>query len=323
MKFSVIIPVYKVEKYLSECVDSLLCQTFKDYEIILVDDGSPDDCPKICDDYAAKQRTVRCLHQANSGQSSARNAGLSVACGEYVLFIDSDDFILSDKFLQTLADVTDTGADVVFYKHCRYLDETKTLCPCAYSYREAQQEPTLAGKLRKMVENDAFFGSAWIKAVKRSVLTENDINFEVGLLGEDMEWNYHLMMNIESVELIDCAFLAYRQREGSISHSLKLKNLTDFIYVLDKWSKPIDALEEQEKRIPLLGSLAKYYSNLLVVYMRVKDSKKTMQKGIIKKMSWLLEYGMSKRPKLISKVYSIFGFDMTILFLNLLDRVKR
>ena len=91
MKLSIIVPVYKVEEYLGECIDSLLSQTIDDYEIILVDDGSPDNCPQICDEYALRDRRVRVIHKANGGLSDARNAGLDVARGEWIGFVDSDD----------------------------------------------------------------------------------------------------------------------------------------------------------------------------------------------------------------------------------------
>lgn len=92
MKFSIIIPCYKVEKYLRQCVDSVLVQTFEDYEVIIVDDGSPDGCPAICDEYAIKDNRVKVIHKENGGLSDARNAGLDVAHGEYVMFLDSDDW---------------------------------------------------------------------------------------------------------------------------------------------------------------------------------------------------------------------------------------
>ena len=323
MKFSIIVPIYNVEQYLRKCVVSLLSQTFIDYEMILVDDGSKDGSPDICDELQKRDGRIRVIHQPNAGLSMARNNGLAIAQGEYIVFIDSDDFILSNDFLQKIADKTKDGADVVFYKHSRFMDESQVLYNCNYSYNAALGETTLAGKIRKMVEADAFYGSAWIKTIKRSMMVDNGILFEKGLLGEDMEWNYHLMMHIKSLELIDESFLAYRQREGSISQTLKLKNLTDFIYVMEKWSGPIDNLEDKELRLALLGSLAKYYSNLMVVYMRVEDKKKLVYKKNIKNLSWLLSYGMSRRPRVMSRVYKIIGFDLTILFLRFLDRVKR
>ena len=93
---SVIIPIYKVEQYLDECVESIIKQTYKNLEIILVDDGSPDGCPQMCDEWARKDERIRVVHKKNGGLSSARNAGLDVATGEYVSFVDSDDFIATD-----------------------------------------------------------------------------------------------------------------------------------------------------------------------------------------------------------------------------------
>ncbi|MBR5804068.1 MAG: glycosyltransferase [Bacteroidaceae bacterium] len=102
MRLSIIVPVYKVEKYLSECIDSILSQTFTNYELILIDDGSPDRCGIICDDYARKDNRIRVIHQKNGGLSAARNAGLDVAQGEYIAFVDSDDFIAHDYFDQAM-----------------------------------------------------------------------------------------------------------------------------------------------------------------------------------------------------------------------------
>ena len=94
MLFSVIVPIYKIEKYLSRCIDSVLAQTFGDYELILVDDGSPDNSPKLCDKWAEKDKRVKVIHKPNGGVSSARNEGLKVAKGEYICFCDSDDEVL-------------------------------------------------------------------------------------------------------------------------------------------------------------------------------------------------------------------------------------
>ena len=95
---SVIVPVYKVENILHYCIDSILNQTYKDFELILVDDGSPDRCPKMCDDYAKKDSRIKVVHKKNGGLSDARNAGMAVATGEYISFIDSDDYVSDDFF---------------------------------------------------------------------------------------------------------------------------------------------------------------------------------------------------------------------------------
>lgn len=231
MLFSVILPVYNVEKYLNECVDSILKQTFNDYELILVDDGSTDNSSKICDELAEKYACIKVLHKKNGGLSDARNAGTRIANGKYIVYVDSDDFILSELFLEKLAEKTSLNPDLIFYKFVKYHEKTAKLDECAFSYASAEKEDYYASKIKRLVEADAFYGMAWIKAIKRSVILDNNIEFEVGLLGEDMEWNYHIITHSCSMELIDEAFVAYRQREGSITSTHKLKNLTDFIYI--------------------------------------------------------------------------------------------
>ena len=112
MKLSVVVPVYNVEKYIDQCVSSILSQTFTDFELILVDDESPDNCPEICEQYAKKDKRVKVVHKMNGGLASARNAGIKVATGEYIAFVDSDDVIDKDMFLVMLEKMQEAEADV-------------------------------------------------------------------------------------------------------------------------------------------------------------------------------------------------------------------
>ena len=115
MKISFILPVYNVEAYLRECVDSLTCQTFKDFEIILVDDGSPDGCPALCDQLATEDNRIKVLHKPNGGLSDARNAGLKVASGDYVIFVDSDDKWIGENSLEKLIELIRIYPECQFY----------------------------------------------------------------------------------------------------------------------------------------------------------------------------------------------------------------
>ena len=126
MKVSFVIPVYKVEKYLDECVQSILKQTYRDYEILLVDDGSPDLCPEMCDHWARVDDRIKTLHKPNGGLSDARNYGLRHAMGEYIVFIDSDDFWCHDDDLQKLMAVAEKNPQVDFVGYnCQYYYEDK------------------------------------------------------------------------------------------------------------------------------------------------------------------------------------------------------
>lgn len=324
MKYSFILPIYNVELYLEECVNSILMQTYCDYEIILVDDGSTDLSPMICDKLAEKDRRIKVIHKANGGQSDARNIGTKNATGDYIIFIDSDDFILSDKFLENINQKAKNNPDLIFYKHQKYYHSDGHYDDCKYSYHEAINRTNYQERIYTLVQTDSFFGMAWIKAIKRSTIINGNIQFDVNLKCEDMDWNYNLVLNSKSIELIDKSFIAYRQREGSVTATFKLKNLTDFIFTLEKWTQIVNnEVNNSILKNALLGSLAKYYSNMLVVYARLKDGEKRKYRKRIKELRWLLNHSMSNRPKTISKIYKIFGFEMTIFALQVIDCIRK
>ena len=154
MFFSIVVPIYNVEKYLRQCVDSILSQTFTDYELILVNDGSNDGSGTICDDYAKQDSRITVVHKPNGGLSDARNAGTAVAKGEYIVYIDSDDYVISDDFLAEIYNQAN-DADIVLYKHQKFMDGENQLLPCTYSYAGVAEEETLAGKWKKLVAGDA------------------------------------------------------------------------------------------------------------------------------------------------------------------------
>ena len=210
-KVSVIVPIYKVEQYLDKCIESILGQTYQNLEVILVDDGSPDNCPAICDAWAAKDSRIRVIHKENGGLSDARNAGLEVATGEYVSFIDSDDHIASD-FLERLQDaIVKTGAEVA---ECAtdYVDEDGNVL----RLRNAAVVPEM-GKLealRRLVQEDGVYQTVWNKFYCRDVI--DGIPFAVGKLNEDEFWTYRVLDRIEKLAIVPEPLYHYLQRGGSI-----------------------------------------------------------------------------------------------------------
>lgn len=208
---SVIVPIYKVESYLDRCVRSIVEQTYENLEIILVDDGSPDNCPAICDAWAEKDSRIRVIHKENGGLSDARNAGLAVATGEYVSFIDSDDHIAPD-FLARLQDaVVKTGAEVA---ECAtdYVDEDGNVL----RLRNAANMPEM-GKLealRRLVLEDGVYQTVWNKLYRRDVI--EGIPFAVGKLNEDEFWTYRVIDRIEKLAVVPEPLYHYLQRSSSI-----------------------------------------------------------------------------------------------------------
>ncbi len=325
MLFSVIIPVFNVEKYLKECVDSVLKQTFTDYELILVDDGSTDTSGALCDKFAAANDKIKVIHKENGGAADSRNVGIRAALGDYIICLDSDDYVIEEDFFADIKEkLSKTDADIVLYKYCQFTDGETKLQPCTFSFSTASSAKSSDELLAAIVKADAFYAAAWNKVVRRILLKDNNIEFEVGITGEDNEWYLHLLTSAECrFAVIDKPYIAYRQRAGSVTKTIKLKNLTDYIYVLEKWDKGISNAPISERRKEALyGAMAKYYANLLIVYSRTKDKDKKSYKKRVKALSHLLKYAKSSRPKTILKIYSLIGFEGTVLSLKILDMLK-
>ncbi len=323
MFLSVIVPVYNVEKYLAECADSILSQTFADFELILVDDGSYDASPQICDDYAKRDERVKVIHKANGGQATARNAGFLQASGEYILYIDSDDFITDTHFFEDVYNMAQNGCDIILYKYCKYYDAAKQLGACSFTFADIAQDSDKTEILTRLVQKDAFFCSAWSKSIKRSLLAKNNILFDATLSCEDMDWYYRVIAYAGKFALLDKSYIAYRQRSNSVTSSGNLKAIGDFVTVIGNWFKEFEGLQDDKLRFTMLSSLAKLYTNLLVAYNRCADRDKRKYRRTIKKYRGLLRYNLNVRVRMINRLYRIAGFGPTMLALKLADRSGR
>lgn len=318
MFFSVIIPVYNVEKYLNECVDSILSQTFEDFEVILVDDGSKDGSGKICDEYAAKDARVKVIHKENGGQSTARNRGVAEAVGEYAVFIDSDDFFSKKTFFADLRDNINEKTDIVIFRYHKYYSaDRRDDCGISLADIDASDKTEL---IRQLVMRDAFFCSCWSKCTRMSLLKDNGIVFDENLRCEDMDWYYSVIMKAENFAVIDKSYVNYRQRENSVTSAPSVKAMGDFIYTIDKWYGIFNKIEGGESGA-LLSSLAKLYCNLIISFVRGGKAAKHLKAQIFA-FKPLLKYDMNPRTRLIGRFSKLFGLNLTCLALKILDKVK-
>ena len=229
-KISIIVPVYKVEPYLRKCLDSIINQTYTDLEIILVDDGSPDNCGAICDEYARKDSRILVIHKENGGVSAARNTGLEAATGEYIGFVDSDDWIDSDMYENLLCLLLQHGADIaqsgiVFEKESThwemYTPNQPVFCECKTS--------SFPGETWILFSN-----SIWNKLYKASVA--KSAKFSPTLTyGEDLLYNALLLQNASAIVFAPQAKYHYLQQANSISHRLSMQQRYNTVVdMLDK-----------------------------------------------------------------------------------------
>lgn len=191
---SVIVPVYKVEEYLVKCVDSILGQSYRDLEVILVDDGSPDSCGEMCEEFARKDARVKVIHQKNGGLSAARNTGLCHASGEYVLFVDSDDYIALD-LLEDLLKHAEDGVDVLLFDHCEVTSSGEKIFGNKWFPGISSDE------IKRRIVSDQIYNSAWGKLFRRRLW--DGLEFPVGLVYEDLYVMPSVVVKAGEVRYVD------------------------------------------------------------------------------------------------------------------------
>ena len=234
-RVSIIVPVYKVEPYLAECVESLLRQTYREIEIILVDDGSPDNCGAMCDAYALRDSRVKVIHQENQGLSVARNSGLDIAAGEYVAFIDSDDFASEDYIACLLKNAIENNADM---SACQIADFRDGRSPALTAKGE---ETVLSSEqaLRMFFYQDRLQTNVLGKLFHRTLLRRN--MFEPGFLYEDAEPMYCALRDAGRVAWSDAVLAGYRHRVTAQSRQKFSLREMDCVTVWQKIEKDVSA----------------------------------------------------------------------------------
>lgn len=270
MKFSVIMPIYGVEQYLEECINSVLSQTYTDFELILVDDRSPDRCPAICDAFAQKDARVRVIHKPqNEGLGFARNTGLSAASGDYVLFVDSDDRI-DENLLAECAENMEDGADIlVFGVNFCYENKkgavirTETAIPERFIAKTKKEIAQMFAKLNQ----NRVFQYAWNKIYKRTFLLDAGVQFESTKLIEDFLFNIAVFPKADFIKSVDKAYYNYRKPSHETLASKYHPEFFDLCkrkYNLEKqFLKSCDALDEFQ---PLIHEM--YIKHFVSVVIR-------------------------------------------------------
>lgn len=244
-KISIIVPVYKVEPYLDKCVSSIVNQTYKNLEIILVDDGSPDNCPAMCDAWAEKDSRIRVIHKTNGGLSDARNAGMTVATGELMAFVDSDDWIAPDMYEYLYQRLTEDNSDIAACG-VQMVWENKT--PSRMLTRDGNCVLNQEEAMRAIIEESWLKQPVWYKLYKTALV--RDILFPKGKCHEDVFWSYQAVGKAKKVSISDYIGYYYLQRGGSImgaGYSLKR---------LDAVEAKVQRCAYIQERFPALSPLA-------------------------------------------------------------------
>lgn len=292
-KISIIVPVYKVEQYLERCVNSITNQTYKNIEIILVDDGSPDQCPQMCDNYANSDSRIKVIHKKNGGLSDARNAGLRIATGEYVMYVDSDDYVEKnsceklienaigniDVIVGSCKEISPTG--ITFQQHTN-LEENKTY--------EAKEYVLLS------IKKNEWYAPAWLNLYRRAFLIDNNLYYKVGYYFEDIEMLPRLFLANPTVRYVNYPFYNYIIREDSImTSSITQEKINMTIDIYSEWFQLISSVSDVEYRNKLYGVLAKYY----MANARKKNIHGWKVKGMNFAFAWKYALNTKERVKAV------------------------
>lgn len=320
MKISCIIPVYKVEAYLRQCVESLTHQTYRDIEIILVDDGSPDGSPQLCDILASEDSRIKVIHKENGGLSDARNTGLLAATGEYVVFVDGDDFWLDNNAMQQLVDVVKPELDFIGYNCSYYYPDSETYSAWV-AYDEVLEKPTDKNTaMRTLVKSGTFPMSACLKLMKRSFLMDNKLFFKKGQIAEDIPWFINMLNVTNKCCFVNQYVYAYRQNVvGSISNTRGRKSFDHLFDIFKTELSLIDSRSFSEEAKNALKSFLAYEYCILLTY---KDIDKEAKRELLNYKD-ILTYDLNPKVKKASRIYKTFGISATTFALNVYQWIRR
>lgn len=308
--FSFVIPVYKVEDYLHECVYSILNQTYTDFEMILVDDGSPDSCPQICDDLSKEDSRIRVIHKKNEGLSVARNTGLLEATGEYIIFVDSDDYWCAKEALKKISDILEKDkVDIVAFASKTYYENNNTFEDDRYNYPSEMNTLNPKEALKYMISHDLFNVHAAKRTFKKSFLIDNELFYKPGIRAEDIEMYIRCSNCLPSYKFLNEKVYVYRKREGSITTTVDGTHLSEHLETIESFIN-YPFLNDEIKEY-MYSYLAYSLSVVLAHVECVKpDNYKELMKRI-KKCCFLFNYTLYPRTKQVSLFYKIFGFKLT------------
>lgn len=317
---SVIVPIYKVEAYLCKCVDSLLSQTYTNLEVFLVDDGSPDNCGKICDEYATRDDRIKVIRKKNGGLSDARNVAIDVATGEWIIFVDSDDFVSND-YVETLYGLVDKYKCKVGVAWLRTFYEGSDVDISQPTYFEKVFDKM--DGIKKMFYQELFDNAAWCKIYHRS-LFETGIRYPFGLIYEDLPTTYLLFLQADKIAYCNRIIYNYLLRANSIEgQPFKQNKLESALKILEMIQEHAGELEPIKKAVRC-RLLSFCYHILLEMPVNYQDTRKKILIDYVKANRWkVLVDNKARKKARIAAICSYLGMDIMRKLLNRKNKRKQ
>ncbi len=314
---SVIVPVYGVERFLGECLDSILAQSHRELQVILVDDGSADSSPEICDKYALSDSRVKVIHQPNGGVSRARNVGISHATGEYILFVDADDTLGNSEGIAHAAKILSQNPKIdVLSFELTYITTKR-----AYEHPplDVDRLNSLSKDeaLKHLISIDRLDSAACSKFIRRQIVVDNDIKFIPDIRSEDYDWTLNILLHSETIRFTSDHFYHYRQWEGSASATISTKHLWDIWHTIKLWC---DKRPESGLYLDYIAYIYGFLMSRLYLIPEKKQRQELLSQ--MKSYSHLLKYRGSKKMRWVAMLYNICGFSLACNILGLMVRLR-
>ena len=321
IQLSVIIPIYKVEKYLRQCVDSVINQKIKNLELILVDDGSPDQCPQICDEYAEKYDFIKVIHKPNGGLSSARNTGIQAAAGEYLIFMDSDDWWNPDVDVNAMLAKISQRPDVemFLFSSLDYIEGAGYFKRTEHGRLDGIRVDTVEHYYEDLLNNGNLEVHAATKILKRSFLVDNNLFFKEGIVSEDSEWIVRVLRVLSSVCVLNEPLYIYRAgRAGSITSTVGLRNLKDMLGIIESsLDYYADARNSSERKNFELCYCAYLWFCALGLANGLPKQDYQELRPLLKATASVCAYSNSPKTRASYLVYRVFGLEVSRFSLGL------
>lgn len=320
MIISVVIPIYNVLPYLERCVQSVLNQTYKDIEIILIDDGSTDGSGDLCDRLQLQDTRIRVIHQKNIGLSGARNTGLKNAIGDYVVFIDSDDEWLVNDGLEQLLSNENQLSDLIIFKSIEYWKNGRLTYKKDYDIDTISRQPDIQSVLSYLIEKQQFEVSACFLLVRRQLLIDHDIFFPIGYISEDVFWSMHLWQHVRKVTFMNLDFYGYYHRKDSISRKVSIEVYYSYDKIFSYWKRQCDKGCVNE--MPIRYYLANLWITRAYKYYMLESADKPTAMNFLHQYADLLNYAKTPKTKRVAFLVKALGIKKATYILGVYWRFR-
>lgn len=322
--FSIVVPVYNAEQYVDKCINSILYQTFTDLELILVDDGSKDDSCSLCNAIAKNDKRVKILRQENQGASAARNNGITAAEGEYIIFLDSDDYWLHLDALDIIwKRLSKTTPDVLSFN---YRKNYGTNMSKPYFSECVPMPKGLLGidSLKYIVSHDLWVSCSWNKVIKRQFFFDNQLDFSEGVTSEDIDWCVRLALLANNFDYIPLDVVAYLQQSSSVSKTVTVSKVECLIANIKKSIDILNQSKSKSNKNTLLWPYIGYQVGTLLFTLAQLDNRVQRRKmtELVNPLLTYIQYSNNKKVTALRFTSSLIGINSTVELLRAKGRIQ-